>query len=174
MAEPDRLRAFAAVVLGAVTPAEVAQRAGLPPREAVVCLRRLVQGGLIQSDPAGRFSADAAVFKDAVREARPEPDDGPLDPDRARAAVLRTFVRDGRLVQVPVPRAKRLVVLEHIVAMFEPGVRYPERDVDALLRSWYDDHASLRRYLVDEALMARADGVYWRTGGPVDIDGTPP
>ena len=52
---------------------------------------------------------------------------------------------------------------------FEPGVRYPEREVDAVLRAWHDDHAALRRYLVDEALLARENGVYWRVGGPVDM-----
>ena len=31
----------------------------------------------------------------------------------------------------------------------------------------YPDYATLRRYLVDEGLLTRADGVYWRTGGRV-------
>ena len=35
------------------------------------------------------------------------------------------------------------------------------------LRAWYPDHVTLRRYLVDEALLARERGVYWRIGGPV-------
>jgi hypothetical protein len=84
--------------------------------------------------------------------------------------VLRAFVRDGRIVQLPAARGKRRVLLEHIAAVFEPGVRYPEREVDATLRAWYDDHAALRRYLVDEDLMAREAGVYWRTGGFVELD----
>jgi hypothetical protein len=32
----------------------------------------------------------------------------------------------------------------------------------------YVDCATLRRYLVDEEFMDRADGVYWRIGGPVE------
>jgi hypothetical protein len=64
--------------------------------------------------------------------------------------------------------SKRRIVLEHIAAAFEPGVRYPEREVDAILRAWHPDHAALRRYLVDEELLARDGGVYWRIGGPVD------
>ncbi len=31
----------------------------------------------------------------------------------------------------------------------------------------YPDYATLRRCLVDEGLLTRADGVYWRTGGRV-------
>ncbi|HEX2774805.1 MAG TPA: DUF2087 domain-containing protein, partial [Micromonosporaceae bacterium] len=76
------------------------------------------------------------------------------------------FVRDGRIVQLPAARGKRRVLLEHLVAVFEPGVRYAERDVDALLRAWHDDYVAVRRYLIDEGLLSRAAGVYWRTGGP--------
>jgi hypothetical protein len=47
--------------------------------------------------------------------------------------------------------------------------RYPERAVDAILRAWYDDYVTIRRYLIDEDLMARENGLYWRTGGYVDV-----
>jgi len=32
-----------------------------------------------------------------------------------------------------------------------------------------DDHAALRRYLVDEGFLSRQAGVYWRSGGTVDV-----
>jgi hypothetical protein len=169
LAEPERLSAFAAVVLGATTPSEVAATAGLPARDAVQALRRLEQGGLV-STVDGKLVAAASAFKDSVREYGEAPgQDEPLDPDQGRAAVLRAFVRDGRLVQFPTAHGKLRIVLEHIVACFEPGVRYPERAVDAILRAWHPDYASLRRYLIDEDLMSREDGIYWRTGGPVTI-----
>jgi hypothetical protein len=105
-----------------------------------------------------------------VREHAPEPlPDEPLDTDPAKASTLRAFVRDGRLVSMPAMRSKRKIILEHIAACFEPGVKYPERAIDAVLRAWHDDYVSLRRYLIDEALMAREDGIYWRAGGPVDV-----
>ena len=78
-------------------------------------------------------------------------------------------MRDGRLVSIPAQHSKRLVVLHHLVRVFEPGVRYPEREVNALLAVWHVDVAALRRYLVDEGLLTREAGVYWRTGGRVDV-----
>jgi hypothetical protein len=33
----------------------------------------------------------------------------------------------------------------------------------------YDDHVTLRRYLVDAQLLDRDSGQYWRSGGPVDL-----
>ena len=160
---------YAAVVLGADSPMEVAFRTGLPLKEATRALHRLEQGGLVATE-SGRLVAQPEVFKDTLREYAPPPEpDVPLDPDRQKAAVLRTFIRDGRLQQIPMPWAKRRIVLEHLAAAFEPGVRYPEAEVNATLRAWYDDYAALRRYLVDEGLMAREAGVYWRTGGPVPV-----
>jgi len=169
LAEPERLRVFAAVVLGAGSPAAVGEATGLPARAVAAALRRLEQGGLVGTAEGGLVAA-ASAFKEAVREygASGAPAE-PLDPDRQRAAVLRAFIVDGRLVQVPAAHAKRRVVLEHLAACFEPGVRYPEKTVDVTLRAWHDDYAALRRYLVDEGLLSRADGVYWRTGGYVEL-----
>jgi hypothetical protein len=169
LAEPARLRVYAAVVLGAGTPSEVTARTGLPHREVVAALRRLERGGLISAADR-RLVARVEVFKDSVREYAPvAPPEEPLDLDRQKAAVLRAFVVDGRLSRIPAARGKRRIVLEHIAASFEPGVKYPERTVDAILRAWHDDHASLRRYLVDEELLAREHAMYWRVGGPVDV-----
>jgi hypothetical protein len=170
LAEPARLAVFAAVVLGAQTPGEVAERTRLPGRDVAVALRRLEQGGLLVAAEDG-LVAHVSAFKEAVREyglSGPAADQPPQEYP-GRAAVLRTFLRDGRVVRLPAARGKRRVLLEHIAAVFEPGVRYPERDVDAKLRAWHDDYATLRRYLVDEGLMAREAGVYWRIGGYVEV-----
>ena len=83
--------------------------------------------------------------------------------------MLRAFVRDGRLRSIPASRTKRLVILDLLAQEFEPGRHYTERAVDETLRRWHDDVAALRRYLVDEGLLDRAGGEYWRAGGRVDV-----
>lgn len=169
LAESDRLRVVAALVLGAGTTAEVAEACGLASRDALRALNRLQGGGLVSGHKGG-WSLHTERFRAAARAAAPQPvpdDHGAAD--AATAAVLRAFVRDGRLRSVPAARTKRRVVLDHIARVFEPGVRYPERDVDAVLRAFHPDYAALRRYLVDEDFMAREAGFYWRTGGTVDV-----
>jgi hypothetical protein len=89
--------------------------------------------------------------------------------DPAVRRVLRTYLADGRLRTMPRPGTKRRIVLDYLATLFEPGVRYPESEVNAVLRAYYDDVAALRRYLIDEGLLSRAAGVYWRTGGWVDV-----
>lgn len=63
---------------------------------------------------------------------------------------------------------RRQLVLEFIAQVFEPGHRYDELAVNAILRAFWPDVAALRRYLVDAHLLERADGTYWRIGGYVD------
>ena len=87
-------------------------------------------------------------------------------PDR-----LRPYVKDERISVMPARRSVRLLLLDQVAQAFEPGRRYPEAVVSEVLKSLYDDHATLRRYLIDEELMSRtADGTYWRSGGTVTID----
>jgi hypothetical protein len=81
---------------------------------------------------------------------------------------LRAFVRDGRIITMPAKRAKRLLLLDRVAQEFEPGRQYREAEVDAILKGLYDDHAALRRHLIDEGLMSREAGLYWRSGGTVD------
>ena len=95
--------------------------------------------------------------------------DATTDALRRREKVLCTFFDDaGRLTSIPVKHAKRLVVLDHLAQLFEPGERYPESEVNRRLRGAHEDVAALRRYLVDEGFLSRDGGIYWRTGGTVE------
>jgi hypothetical protein len=83
-------------------------------------------------------------------------------------AVLRTFMRGGRITTIPAKRTRRLILLNHVAQLFDLGVRYQEGEVNLTLRQLYDDYAALRRYLVDEGFLSRDHGEYWRSGGSVN------
>jgi hypothetical protein len=81
---------------------------------------------------------------------------------------LRAFVLDGRITALPAKRTRRRLLLDQVAQAFEPGRRYPEAEVDQILKAVFDDHCALRRYLIDEQFMSRtAAGLYWRAGGTV-------
>lgn len=120
------------------------------------------------------------VHRQGAGEARVTPADGDgrdwlrltLDPQRlAVAGQLATAPRTAAEI-VGATRLPERGVLEALGALvsadFEPGVTYPEATVDEILSRRHPDYASLRRYLVDEGLLERADGRYWRRGGRVD------
>lgn len=82
---------------------------------------------------------------------------------------LRAYICDGRITVLPAKRGRRLLLLDRVAQAFEPGRRYPEPVVDEILKAVFDDHCTLRRYLVDEQFLSRtAAGTYWRVGGTVD------
>ena len=153
LAQDDTLRAFASLVLGVA--------GDLSPK----VLARLAAGGLAVKGEDGVWRAAPEKFRELLRAraAEPEPEVS------AEERLLQTFLVDGRLKSMPMKRDKRLVVLRYISRVFEPGVRYPEKEVNVALRAFHDDYAALRRYLVDEDMLSRQDNVYWRSGGPVEL-----
>jgi hypothetical protein len=80
---------------------------------------------------------------------------------------LSVYVRDGRITAMPAPMSRRRLLLDSVAQAFEPGIRYPEHQVNAILRALYDDHVALRRYLVDDGFLSRDSAEYWRSGGTV-------
>ena len=81
---------------------------------------------------------------------------------------VRAFIRDGRITALPAKRSRRRLLLDQVAQAFEPGRKYPEAEVDQVLKAVFDDHCALRRYLIDEEFMSRtAAGLYWRAGGTV-------
>jgi hypothetical protein len=171
LAEQGRLRAVAALALGATSLAEVASAAGLDAPAALRALDRLVARGLVAGGPDVGYrlrTERLAATAQAAASARPVP---PLDESLDGVdGVVRNFLVDGRLKGIPAARSKRLAVLDWLAGRFEPGRVYPERDVNSILRTVYDDYAALRRHLVDEEFLERRDGFYWRAGGRFDVD----
>ncbi len=76
--------------------------------------------------------------------------------------ILSNFVENGRLTQLPARYKKQFVVMKWVADHFQPGVRYPEAELNETLKQLHPDFASLRRYLIDHKLMARENNVYWR------------
>ncbi|MFB7651215.1 MULTISPECIES: DUF2087 domain-containing protein [unclassified Streptomyces] len=169
--EESRVRAFAAVALGAGGNAEVARMAGLSAKETAAALRRLREQGVVASGDGGELVVAHDRFRELARAARPTaaPAGAPApvaDGDRT-GMILRTFVKDGRLVRLPARWTRKKVVLRHIAERtFAPGVEYPERTVDQKLRAWCEDgevdHVTLRRHLVDFGHLRRSGGIYSR------------
>ncbi|MET8359112.1 DUF2087 domain-containing protein [Micromonospora sp. NPDC005171] len=161
LADDGRRRIFAAIVLGATSATEVAERAGLPARVVLTGVRRLTDAGLV-TGADGALAADEASLQATARDSRPADEAEPgVDP------VLRTFLRAGVLVGLPAQPSRRRVLLAHIAERsFELGTRYPERAVDDALKPWCaaggSDHVTLRRHLIDERLLTREHGIYQR------------
>lgn len=120
-------------------------------------VNQLVATGLL-SRSAGRVRLDVKTLRGLKQELFARPAAPP--PESPDAQVLATFVRDGRIVQLPAQLSRRMVVLRWLADQLEPGRDYTEREINDLLSGHSEDHATLRRYLVDWELVTRQGGLY--------------
>ena len=166
--EPTRLAILGHAAVGPLDVSALAASLGVSEREVLK-----TAGGLRR---VGLLTDDLSLAVDRLREiGRALPDLEPAAPEvlegvwsREELDVLARFFEGSRLREIPASRRTRRVVLERIAQEFEPGLRYEERRVSSMLQVFHPDYAALRRYLVDEGFLTRAEGVYWRSGGRFD------
>jgi hypothetical protein len=129
-----------------------------PPAKHVM---QLVEAGVLTPVGAESYALNVRQLQQWKRElfARATPP----TPQSSDEQILANFVRGGKMVQYPVQYSKRLVVLRWLASHFESGRTYAEREVNEILAGHSEDHATLRRYLVDAQLLVRQAGIYQRT-----------
>ncbi|WP_240981488.1 MULTISPECIES: DUF2087 domain-containing protein [unclassified Streptomyces] len=150
LAQDDRRSAYAALVLGATSLPQVAERTGLRPAAAAMALQKLVEGRIACHDPEGGYTLLDDTFRLAVREEVRLTGRGGGDGAGA-------YFRKGRLTSIPGKAEVRRRVLTVVADSFEKGTVYEESKVNAVCGGWLDDWVSLRRALVDEGLLLRDD-----------------
>ena len=74
--------------------------------------------------------------------------------------VLANYLDGGRLTKIPDVRKKRSVVLRWLARKFTVGAEYSEAQVNAVLKRYHEDAATLRREMVGDRMLAREGGVY--------------
>ena len=79
-----------------------------------------------------------------------------------REKILKTFFVYNRLVSIPAQRKKRRICLEVIAESFEGGKPYDEKTVNEIILRFHDDYCTLRREMICEGIMDRANGMYTR------------
>jgi hypothetical protein len=172
LADPERLSIAGALARGDASAGDLARIAAISVDRTRKHLNRLTSVGVVRLNEDRRtYRLDPETLRWAAEQVGP-PRDAGLSLGAAsedEEAVLRTFFRGGRLVEIPMKEAKRRIVLERIALEFEPGVRYDEKTVNVIVGRFHNDHAAIRRYLVDEGFLDRDAGVYWRSGGRVDV-----
>jgi hypothetical protein len=164
LADADRVKIAGLLGVEALTASQVAERLGMKPSEAAHHLQVLVDAGLAhKEDNAYRLDSRTVELLTRRMLAQSHPPAPQYEGDEFEIKTLRSFLNpDGTLKSIPNQQKKLMVILRHFVKDFEPGVRYPESQVNQVLRRRHDDTAALRRYMVDNGLLQRDKGVYWR------------
>src|SRR5215212_6058701 len=157
MADTERLRIVGLLSLGDKRATEIASAIGIHPSEINRHLDQLIASGVV-SEAEGVYQLNEKAIEALARgqfagkrlsyEANQE------EPEDVRKVLKNYLNPDGTLKQIPPLGNKLLIILNFIVDTFAFDTNYTEKEVNTILR----------RYLVDNGLMAReSDGTrYWR------------
>ncbi|QIS45946.1 DUF2087 domain-containing protein [Clavibacter capsici] len=143
LADPEMRAAYARVVLGSDLDDALAHLSPARRRKAQAAL---TGSGLVAVDADGTASAPDAVFRAILAQ----------QPATPPAQGVERFLRDGRIAQWPAGPADLDALLRHVVAqVLDPHEVLDEKALTERLLRITDDHALLRRHLVDAGLVLR-------------------
>ncbi len=141
---------------------EIAESLGDKALSTVRAHRRNLR---IKAGQARVFLAVMNMLEGRLSDGRKFIDYGPAMPvrddridvtqDEASEIEAKYFRPDGSLVRIPQKEKHKLVTLRRIALLFEKGVRYSDAQVRSLLQGVNEDHALLRRCLVDYHFIVR-------------------
>jgi predicted transcriptional regulator len=172
LADENRLKIIGLLAQKPSSVGELAKALGLSISTTSSKLSSLAHAGLVKAEPDGHYfiySLQTETLKSmALRllqeENLPRLSEG-IGDDAFDQKVLKTFLdRDGRIKAFPAQEKKFLSILRYVLNEFEPGRRYPEKEVNEILLRFNEDTASIRRGFIEYKMMARegGGGDYWR------------
>jgi hypothetical protein len=167
MADAERLKIAGLVGVEALTPTQVAERLEMNPVEVERHLEQLVAVRLAQKE-GNAYRLDSQALEKLTRQvlAQSHPPAPQYEGNEFEVKILRAYIsQDGTLKAIPTQHKKLMVILSYLAKNFQPGVHYPENQVNQILRRFHEDTAALRRSMVDNGLLKREKGIYWRVEG---------
>lgn len=182
LADPSRLQMVSWLAEREYAAGELTERLGLSEPTVSHHIAKLHAAGLLQLRMAGtqrfyrlnpdrlaRYRAYVADLDKPLEEPADAVNDTtwidplPLSPEDKK--IVAEYTVSGRLTRFPSKEKRWLAILRWLATRFEPGRRYSEREVNAILTDVHADYASLRRNLVEFGFMRRerGGGDYWLT-----------
>jgi predicted transcriptional regulator len=172
LADGNRLRILGLLARQPLTVEQMAEMLDLRPSTVSHHLQYLAHVGLVSARAEGYYNiyklengaleqmAHHLLAQDTLPGAAAD-----VDMDAYDRKVIANFTTpDGRIKAFPAQRKKFEAILRYVLQVFEPGVRYSEKQVNQMLGQFNDDTATLRRELVGYGWLQRegGGGDYWR------------
>ena len=167
MASAERLRIVGLLSQGSKRAPEIAELLGMHASDANRHLEQLTTSGVV-NEADGVYNLDEKAIESLARGQfegkRPMyvPEE---DSDEDVRKVLKTYLNaDGTIKQLPQEGRKMEIMLRFVLDAFPFDSNFTEKEVNAILRRFHVDTATLRRTLIDYGFMDReGDGTkYWR------------
>ncbi|MBR4881641.1 MAG: metalloregulator ArsR/SmtB family transcription factor [Clostridia bacterium] len=133
---------------------------------ATICyhLKKMESAGIVRCSRAQFYiiySLNRDIFDKPLYELVKKDEPVVDEDEKYKKDVLSNFFKYGRLVQIPMQRKKRDIVLCEIAKSFEVGVRYDEKEVNEIIHRFHEDHCTIRRDMIASGIMSREKEIYW-------------
>lgn len=172
LADENRLKIIGVLAQKPSSVENIAAQIGLSMSTTSHHLARLAKAGLVSARTEGHYyiyslhtDALKSMSQRLLHDEQLRQLSQPVSEDAYDQKVLSNFLdSEGRIKSFPAQDKKLRAILRHAVKAFEPGLRYPERQVNEILSRFNEDTAFLRRSLIEYKLMERegGGGAYWR------------
>lgn len=147
----------------------LAERLNLSTSTVSFHLKKLMEADIVSSKKEQYYTIYSLnedilskTLKDLIKDSRNEEDVLRQREKEYRDKVINSFFQYGKLIEIPVQKKKKQIVLEKIVESFEKDRDYTEREVNLIISDFHDDFCTIRRDLIGFGLMERKDGIYRR------------
>lgn len=172
LADASRLNLIGLLVRQPLTVEQLAEMLKLSPSTVSHHLSVLAQAGLVSARAESYYNVyrlepgamERVAQQVLALEKQPPAIPEQVDLDAYDRKVIANFTdARGRVKSFPVQRKKFEAILRYVLRVFEPGVRYSEKQVNELLGRFNEDTATLRRELVGYGWIKREGGgrEYW-------------
>ncbi len=169
LSDNSRLRILTSLMEAPMYVELLAERLELTASTVSFHLKKLEEVGLVSKEKEQYYIVyriNREVLDQSLSSlVKPDAKNTQLEDDREAAyekKIIETFFKFGKLKSIPVQRKKRLVILKKMVESFAHNQTYTEKEVNLIIANFHDDFATLRREFINEKLMSRENGVYWR------------
>ncbi|MGG4392782.1 metalloregulator ArsR/SmtB family transcription factor [Paenibacillus thiaminolyticus] len=175
LSDPTRIKMLVLIAQEECSGQRLAERLGVTPATITHHAAKLREAALINerrdkntiyfslNDYFMKTNA-TATFDFIYRQAAQKEDSLMQDPEALQkyqqSVINNFFTADGRLKTIPAQLKKKLIVLEHLVSRLEHRRKYTEPEINAFIRSYHDDFATLRREFVMQHFMYRENSIY--------------
>ncbi len=169
LADKSRLQILSGLMNEPMYVELIAQRLALTPSTVSFHLKKLETAGLVTAQKEQYYTVytlkEGALKQTIESFLQGETNDKSVEEKREeeyRRKVLDSFFAYGKLKNLPVQHKKKRIVLEEMVKVFQPGIKYTEKEVNIMIADVYEDFCTLRREMIIERLLDRDHGLYWR------------
>jgi len=175
LGDPTRIRILALLAKGPLHGQALAGKLGVTPPTITHHMVKLREAGLIKEQREKNtiyfqlneknLQRDVQAILDVIyrdhEQAESREENGMRQWEAEKAAVIQNFFTvDGKLKQIPTQRKKKLIVFAHMVKGLQPGRKYNEAEINAYIKQFHDDFATIRREFVMNHYMYRENGIY--------------